>query len=323
MTMAPLLDLQNLSISYDTSAGPMRAVRNLDLTVEKGDIIGIVGESGSGKSTLVSAIMTLLPPKASVEGHLLFNGRDLYALDAKERRALRGNGIATIFQDPFTAFNPVIPIGRQLVEFQHWRRDIDDAARWRRAADMLDRLGLSDVEARMRQFPHQLSGGIRQRIGIAAALLTDPLLLIADEPTTALDATTEIQIIELLRQARSMVDGAIIFVTHDMGLVGSFCDRVAVMYAGELLEIAPVDPNFSALRHPYSRALLACDPAHIPVGERLFPTIPGHVPDPFAPRAGCAFADRCTMTMPECTDTPPPALHLGADAMVRCHQVRP
>ncbi|MFA5120959.1 ABC transporter ATP-binding protein [Zavarzinia sp.] len=318
---APLLEMRRLSVVYRTSGGPVRAVRDVDLTIRKGDIVGIVGESGSGKTSLVSAIMTLLPPKATIEGQILFGGRDLYGLDAKQRRALRGNGIATIFQDPFTAFNPVTPIGRQLVEFQHWRRDLDDGARWRRAEEMLVRVGLGDPGLRMHQYPHQLSGGIRQRIGIAAALLTDPLLLIADEPTTALDATTEMQIIELLAEARSMVDGAIVFVTHDMALVGAFCDRVAVMYAGELVEVAPVDPAFSALRHPYSRALLACDPARLPEGCREFPTIPGHVPAPFARRSGCIFEPRCGQAAPVCATTPPPAVVAGDGSIVRCHRV--
>ncbi|HVZ00489.1 MAG TPA: ABC transporter ATP-binding protein [Dongiaceae bacterium] len=318
---APLLELRRLSVAYETAAGPVRALREVDMTVRKGDIVGIVGESGSGKSTMVSAIMTLLPPKAKVGGQLLFNGTDLNGLSAEERRALRGNGIATISQDPFTAFNPVVPIGKQLVEFQHWRRDLDAAKRWRRAEEMLARCGLSDPALRMRQYPHQLSGGMRQRIAIAAVLLTDPLLLIADEPTTALDATTEMQIIDLLLEARSMVDGAILFVSHDMGLVGTFCDRVVVLYAGELLEIAPVDASFSALRHPYSQALLACDPLHVPLGATTFPTISGHVPDPLAVQRGCAFAERCDRRMPDCAVQVPDLVRFSEGAVARCHRL--
>ncbi|MDE8654602.1 ABC transporter ATP-binding protein [Novosphingobium album (ex Liu et al. 2023)] len=319
--MTALLELRNFCLTLETPDGPLDVLRDIDFSINKGEIVGVVGESGAGKSTLANAILMLLPPRAVARGSMLFNGRDLHALSPREQRALRGNGIAAVFQDPFTAFNPVIPIGKQLVEFQHWRRDLDEETRWRKAHDMLSRVGLTDPGTRMWQYPRQLSGGVRQRVGIAAALLTDPMLLIADEPTTALDATTEAQIIELLREVRLMVDGAIVFVTHDLGLVSSFCDRVAVMYAGELLEVAPVDSGFSALRHPYSQALLACDPSQMSPGDRHFPTIAGQVPDLRAPRKGCVFAPRCGMSDDDCRHQTPPLRQVAANGLIRCAKV--
>lgn len=247
-------------------------MRNVSLTVGKGEILGLVGESGSGKSSLVSALLGLLPANATCSGSLAIGGRELAAMTAAERRRMRGTVVATVSQDPFTALNPVVPIGRQLIEFQHWQAGgkRDKAVR---ARDMLAKVGLSDPDIRMKQYPHQLSGGIRQRVAIAAALLTSPRLLIADEPTTALDATTEAQIVELIRQMRSMVEGSIVIVTHDMGLVGELCDRVAVMYRGALMETGTVSDVFSRPQSSYTRALLACDPARIVEPTRHLPTI--------------------------------------------------
>ncbi|WP_055047842.1 ABC transporter ATP-binding protein [Devosia sp. A16] len=270
--MSPVVELRDVSISYGHGPSAVAAVRNVSLQVGKGEILGLVGESGSGKSSLVSALLGLLPPNAALSGSLAIEGRELAAMTAAERRRMRGTVVATVSQDPFTALNPVVPIGRQLIEFQHWqagsRRDKADRAR-----DMLARVGLSDPDIRMTQYPHQLSGGIRQRVAIAAALLTSPRLLIADEPTTALDATTEAQIVELIREMRSMVAGSIVIVTHDMGLVGELCDRVAVMYRGALMETGTVAEVFSRPQSSYTRALLACDPSRIVEPTRRLPTI--------------------------------------------------
>lgn len=269
----PVLDLRNVSITYGKGAGAITAVRNVSLTLGRGEILGLVGESGSGKSSLVGAMLALLPSNASLSGSLDFEGQNLATLPPRQQRALRGRAIATVSQDPFTALNPVVPIGKQLVEFQHWQDDIAAARKWTNARDMLARVGLSDPDVRMKQFPHQLSGGIRQRVAIAAALLARPRLLIADEPTTALDATTEAQIVEIIRETRSLVDGSIILVTHDMGLVGELCDRVAVMFRGDLVETGTVAEVFSNPRSAYTRALLACDPARITEPTRRLPTI--------------------------------------------------
>ncbi len=319
--MTPLLDIVDLSIAYAGANGPVKALRNVNLTIEKGEVLGLVGESGSGKSTLANAMMALLPVDAEIEGRLEFNGADLFALDHEARRRLRGNGVAAIFQDPFTALNPATRIGRQLVEFQHHKTALSVAERTRRAIAMLGRVGIADPERRMRQYPFELSGGIRQRVLIAAALLTEPQLLIADEPTTALDATTEMQIVALLRASRALIDGAIVLVTHDMGLVVDLCDRVAVMYAGELVEAGPTALVVAHPRHPYTRALLACDPALIADATRRFPTIPGQVPDPAMPRVGCAFAARCTEASGICLTIAPPMVWGDGGDFARCHRL--
>jgi peptide/nickel transport system ATP-binding protein len=270
--MEQVVAIHDVSISYGQGSAAVKAVRNVSLTVNKGEILGLVGESGSGKSSLVSAMLGLLPANATLGGSLSIEGRDLAAMTATQRRQLRGTVVATVSQDPFTALNPVVPIGDQLVEFQHWHAGSrrDKAAK---ARDMLAKVGLSDPDTRMKQFPHQLSGGIRQRVAIAAALLTSPRLLIADEPTTALDATTEAQIVELIREMRQLVDGSIVIVTHDMGLVGELCDRVAVMFRGELMETGTVAEVFAKPQSSYTRALLACDPARIVEPTRHLPTI--------------------------------------------------
>jgi peptide/nickel transport system ATP-binding protein len=270
--MSTVVEMHDVSITYGRGASAVAAVRNVSLSVRKGEILGLVGESGSGKSSLVSALLGLLPPNATLAGSLSIEGRDLAAMTPAAQRRMRGTMVATVSQDPFTALNPVVPIGRQLIEFQHWQAGStrDKALR---ARDMLAKVGLSDPDIRMKQYPHQLSGGIRQRVAIAAALLTSPRLLIADEPTTALDATTEAQIVELIREMRELVEGSIVIVTHDMGLVGELCDRVAVMYRGELMETGTVADVFSRPESSYTRALLACDPARIVEPTRRLPTI--------------------------------------------------
>jgi len=319
--MTPLLDIQGLSIDYQTPRGPVHALRGIDLTVERGEVLGLVGESGSGKSSLISSMMALLPANAHLEGSLYFEGRDIAAMGERERRKLRGDGIASIFQDPFTALNPVVAIGTLLVEVQHHQQDLSRREKKARAVDMLTRVGISDPEHRLRQYPFELSGGMRQRVAIAAALLTNPTLLIADEPTTALDATTEAQIIDLLRQTRSMVQGAIVFVTHHLGLVAALCDRVAVMYAGEIVEIGPVASIFAAPQHPYTRALLECDPATLRDVARRLPTIGGAVPDLHELPAGCAFAPRCPTACTSCAQTPAPVVASAGGGWARCHRL--
>jgi peptide/nickel transport system ATP-binding protein len=317
--MTALVEIDALSVSYATRNGPVKALRDVTLAIGRGEVLGLVGESGSGKSTLASAMMGLLPDNAEITGRLAFDGTDLFALSEEGRRRLRGNGIAAIFQDPFTALDPTTRIGRQLEELQHHKTGLTRAARRERASQMLRRVGISDPERRMRQYPFALSGGIRQRVLIAAALLTEPALLIADEPTTALDATTEMQIVELLRAGRALVDGAIVLVTHDMGLVAELCGRVAVMYAGELVEAGPAAAMVTHPRHPYTRALLACDPTLIAGRTGRFPTIPGQVPDPAMSRPGCAFAPRCDRAGAICRTMPPPMIRGDNGDFVRCH----
>ncbi|HEY0210563.1 ABC transporter ATP-binding protein [Acerihabitans sp.] len=316
-----LLEIEDLSVTYDSAKGPLKAVRNITLSVDKGEVLGLVGESGSGKSTLVGAMLTLLPANAHASGHLRYQGQDLLDLPEHAKRRLRGNGIATVSQDPFTALNPVITIGKQLLAFQH-QKSGSKAEKLARALAMLERVGISDPKGRLKQYPHELSGGIRQRIAIAAALLTEPELLIADEPTTALDATTEMQVVEVLKASRKLVDGAIIFVTHDLHLVSALCDKVAVMYAGEIVEAGPIKQIFSAPAHPYTQALLACDPERIEVATRELPFIAGSVPMPSVDRVGCPFQPRCGVAFAPCSAQNPPDTLLDAGGwVVRCHKV--
>ncbi|WP_116132273.1 ABC transporter ATP-binding protein [Tropicimonas sp. IMCC34043] len=317
--MSAVLSLESVSVLYRKGRTMVPAVRDVTLEIGRGETLGLVGESGSGKSSLATAITGLLPSGGRVDGTVRFEGSDLTGLAASDRRRLRGTAIATIAQDPFTSLNPVVRIGRQLVEFQHWQTDRSRAERWRRAAEMLAQVGLSDPEARMRQYPHQLSGGIRQRVAIAAALLVNPRLLIADEPTTALDATTEDQIIGLIRNARQAIDGAVVFITHDMSVVRRLCDRVAVLYAGQVVETGPVGTVLGDPRHPYTKALLACDPAGIETPTRLLPTIPGTVPAPGNLPPGCVFAPRCTAALPVCSQRSPRPSAAGPGHSAACH----
>lgn len=316
-----MLEIEDLSVTYDSAKGPLKAVRNISLSVDKGEVLGLVGESGSGKSTLVGAMLTLLPANAHADGQLRYKGQNLLDLTEAAKRRLRGNGIATVSQDPFTALNPVITIGRQLLAFQHHKPGTN-AEKRARALVMLERVGISDPAGRLKQYPHELSGGIRQRIAIAAALLTEPELLIADEPTTALDATTEMQVVEVLRASRKLVDGAIIFVTHDLHLVSALCDKVAVMYAGEIVEAGPIKQIFTTPSHPYTQALLACDPERIDTPTRELPFIAGSVPMPSADRTGCPFQPRCGVAFAPCRTATPPDTRLDDSGWVtRCHKV--
>jgi peptide/nickel transport system ATP-binding protein len=316
--MDTLLDIADFSVAYSTGRGRVTAVREVTLQVREGEVLGLVGESGSGKSTLANAIMTLLPESAEVRGRMAFAGRDLYTLDREARRHLRGNGVASVFQDPFTALNPVVKIGRQLIEFQRQKAGRSTAEAKRLAIDMLGRMGISDPAGRMNQYSFELSGGIRQRVMIAAALLTEPRLLIADEPTTALDATTELQVIELLKDSRHLVRGSIVFVTHDLGLVAELCDRVAVMYAGEVVEVGSTRSLIENPRHPYTRALLACDPRRMVAPSRHFLTIPGRAPDPVGVVHGCAFASRCADVLSGCAVERPVRWPVTGEEYARC-----
>ncbi|MFZ5672897.1 MAG: ABC transporter ATP-binding protein [Pseudomonadota bacterium] len=266
----PLLAIRDLTIDY---AGHVRAVRRASLEIRLGEAVGLVGESGSGKSTLASAITGLLPSGSRIlTGDVSFKGRPITGADRKAQAALRGDEIAMVFQDPMTSFNPVLTIGDQLVDFQ-CRLPGSAAEKLSRAIAMLARVGIPDPALRARAYPHELSGGMRQRCAIAAALLVNPSLLIADEPTTALDVTMEAQIIHLFRELRRDYGGGILIVTHHLGVVAELCDRVYVMYQGEVVEGGDVDDIFHKPRHPYTRALLACDPARITERTSYLPVI--------------------------------------------------
>lgn len=308
-----VLSVERLSVSYRVPGGRLQAVRDVSLAVGRGEVLGIMGESGCGKSTLAAAMIGLLPAGAEVvAGAIRLDGEDMLRLPGDAQRRLRGQRIAMVFQDPMTAFNPVLTIGRQLADFTGAHCDA------REMAGMLERVGIADPGRCLARYPHELSGGMRQRVAIAAALLMRPDVLIADEPTTALDVTMEAQIIHLLRDLRTEFDGAIVVVTHHLGVIAELCDRVAVMYAGEVVEEAGVDALFHDPRHPYSRALLSCDPAVVLPGSGHLPTIGGRIPDLTALPAGCAFAPRCGMAEAGCAAPVP--RKAGAGRSVLCHR---
>jgi len=317
--MAPVLSVNNLSIDFLTSGGPVHALREVNLSVPQKSIVGIVGESGSGKSTVVSAVMRLLANNAEVRtGEIKFEGRDILAMSESELRALRGEEIAMVFQDPMTAQTPVLSIGQQMIDIQY-RRSLSKKEKRQKAIDMLARVGIPDPGERMDQYPHQFSGGMRQRISIAMSLMMNPKLLIADEPTTALDVTLEAQIIHLFRELRKSFDGSIIVVSHNLGLIAELCDEVVVMYAGEVVERATVDEIFNRAAHPYTQALLDCDPARLGELTEKLPTITGDVPDLQDIPAGCIFASRCDQKLQRCASKWPPVVTITEAHDVRCH----
>jgi len=316
---APLVAIENLSIDFATASGDFHALRDISLSFRKRRIVGIVVESGSGKSTLALALLGLLPQNTSrIAGRIALGDEDLLALDPDEARKLRGTRIAMIFQDPMTALNPVFTLGTQLVDAQRNRHpDLGRRELLRRAEAMLGRVGISDPKARLSAYPHQLSGGMRQRVMIAMALLCEPDVLIADEPTTALDVTIEAQIMHLIKDLHDEFKGSILFVSHSLGLISEICDDVAVMYAGKIVESGPTRSLFDQPSHPYTQALLACeiDPEDEP-GERLV-TIKGRLPDLVNVPKGCIFADRCPSRFGKCDEEPPP-LAVAPDHHAAC-----
>jgi len=313
----PVLDIRNLCVSYDTDRGQLHALRNVSFPISPGRIVGIVGESGCGKSTLISAIIRLLAPNARIDsGSILFKDDDLLALDADAMRALRGVDISMVFQDPMTSLNPVMTIGRQMTDIQY-RDESSAAEKQARAIRLLDRVGIPDPEAQLKRYPHHLSGGMRQRVAIAMALMTEPALLIADEPTTALDATLELQIIGRLQQLQQDFACAVLFISHHLGVIAELCDEVVVMYAGEVVESGSVRDVFLTPKHPYTRKLLECDPARIEKATRNLPVIPGELPDLISLPKGCVFRPRCDVAIDTCADERP--LLAGDSHCCACH----
>ena len=318
--MDNVLDIRNLSIRFATDYGPVHAVRGVSFSVPRNKVVGVVGESGCGKTTVISAAMGLLANNADIEsGEVMFEDRDLLGLSERELRAIRGERITMVFQDPMTAQNPVISIGRQMIDIQYRRRDLGRAKKREAAIAMLRRVGISDPETRIDNFPHELSGGMRQRLSIAMALMMHPDLLIADEPTTALDVTMEGQIIHLLRELQAELVASVLFVSHNLGLIAELCDEVVVMYAGEVIEKGTCHDIFHRPSHPYTRALLECDPARVLERTARLPTIPGDLPDLHEPPRGCVFVDRCPVALDRCAGTPPREHALGSSHLARCH----
>ena len=301
--MAPdsLLDVQDLRTYFHTRAGVVRAVDGVSFNIRKGETLGIVGESGSGKSVACYSLLRLIPqpPGRFESGRAMFDGIDLLHCSDDELRKIRGNRLAMIFQDPMTSLNPYMRIGEQLIEPLLLHRDLRRDEAWQRGIDALGEVGIQDAEKRMRSYPHEFSGGMRQRVMIAMALSTRPELLIADEPTTALDVTVQAQILELIRKMQRDLGSAVIFITHDIGIVSSFCDRVLVMYAGRIIETAPTAQLFYEPKHPYNQALQRAIPALNAKGRDLY-TIPGAPPDVSKPIRGCPFAPRCDYAQEKC-----------------------
>ncbi len=313
----PVLDIRDLSVSYHTDRGLLRALRNINMQIHAGRIVGIVGESGCGKSTLISAIIRLLAPNAQIEsGSILFRGNDLLTLDPEAMRALRGDEISMVFQDPMTSLNPVMSIGRQMTDIQY-RDNRSKAEKLARAAGMLARVGIADAAEQLKRYPHHLSGGMRQRVAIAMALMAEPALLIADEPTTALDATLEVQIIERLQQLQRDFGCAILFISHHLGVIAELCDEVVVLYAGEVVESGATRDVFLKPRHPYTRKLLECDPARIEKATRNLPVIAGQLPDLAEVPDGCVFRSRCDVAIDLCVRERPTLE--GNDHCAACH----
>ena len=296
----PVLDIQDLSIHYQTEQGPLQALRDVKLQVPAGKIIGIIGESGCGKSTLISAIIRLLAPNARIgQGSVKFKGRDLLSLSRDHVRALRGDEISMVFQDPMTSLNPVLTIGRQMCDVQH-RSAASRAEKTARSIQMLERVGISDPATQLQRYPHHLSGGMRQRVAIAMALMAEPDLLIADEPTTALDATLEVQIIHRLKELQREFGCSILFISHHLSVIAELCDEVIVMYAGEVVESGSVRDVFIDPRHPYTQKLLECDPARIVQRTRELPVIEGSLPNLVELPGGCIFRERCARRLARC-----------------------
>jgi oligopeptide/dipeptide ABC transporter ATP-binding protein len=318
----PLLDVRGLFTSFDTRDGIVRAVDGIDFSVFPGEIVGLVGESGCGKSVTSLSIMRLVAKPGRVEaGEVFFDGRDLLTLPADEMRKIRGDRISMVFQQPTSSLNPVWDVGRQLSEVLEIHRNMKRTAARERAVDLLRMVGIPDPERRLNAYPHELSGGMAQRVMIAMALACEPDLLIADEPTTALDVTIQAQILDLMRNLREETGTAIVLITHDLGVVAEMCDRVAVMYAGEIVEHTDVVTLFRDPRHPYTRGLIESIPVPGVLRDELA-VIPGNVPNLVDLPPGCRFAPRCAARVKAgltiCTERHPSLLPLAPQHEARC-----
>jgi peptide/nickel transport system ATP-binding protein/oligopeptide transport system ATP-binding protein len=314
----PLLEVQGLRTTFATRAGVVRAVDGVDLSLERREVLGLVGESGCGKSVTSLSIMRLVPPPGRiVAGRVALDGEDLLPKDAEAMRRIRGTRMAMIFQEPMTSLNPVFSIGDQIATALRAHEPLSRREAWERAAAMLDLVQMPAASDRARDYPHQLSGGLRQRAMIALALAGSPDLLIADEPTTALDVTIQAQILDLLRRLQAERGMAVLMITHDLGIVAELCHRVAVIYAGRIVETGPVGVIFGHPVHPYTRSLLRCLPHPGRFGEPLH-SIEGTPPDLAAPPAGCRFAPRCPHAVPSCRMEEPPLRAREPDHLVAC-----
>ena len=314
-----ILEIQDERLSFFTPAGEVKALNGVSFTMNQGDVLGIVGESGSGKSVTAYSIMGLTAyPGRLVGGKVWFNGHQIDEMTEKEFRKIRGNEVSIIFQDPMTSLNPVYTIGNQIVEVILLHTNKTKKEAWERARELLELVGINEPDRRLKQYPHELSGGMRQRVMIAIALACEPKLLIADEPTTALDVTIQAQILELMKDLQKKTHMGIIFITHNLGVVAEICDKVSVMYAGKIVEQGPVDDIFYKPGHPYTVGLLRSMPrVDAESYERLIP-IEGTPVDMLNPPEGCPFAPRCEHAMKICLQKMPPYVELGGNHRSAC-----
>ena len=317
-----LLEVKDLSVSFFNKTGEVQAVRGINYTLHKGEVLGIVGESGSGKSVSSHAILRLTPDSGKVKsGEILFEGKDILKMSKKEIRELRGNRIAMIFQDPMTSLDPLFTVEYQMNESLKKHTNLDAAARKKRIIELLEMVGINQPERRAKQYPYEFSGGMRQRVMIAIALSCDPQLLIADEPTTALDVTIQAQIIDLLKELKDKLGMAIIFITHDLGVVSDICDKIIVMYAGKIVESGEKRRIFYQQQHPYTKGLLASVPdVDSDVSEKLKP-IKGNPPDMSTLKPGCAFSPRCNCAMQICVREEPPLMEMEEEHEAACWEL--
>ncbi len=314
-----ILEVKDLCVEFQTTEGTVRAVNRLDYFLRKGEKLGIVGESGSGKSVSSLGVMGLIPnpPGRITQGQILYKGKDLVNCTEKEMRAIRGNEISMIFQEPMTSLNPIVPCGKQIAEPLRLHRGLSKKEAMREAIEMMKAVGIANPEVRAREYPHQMSGGMRQRVMTAMALACQPQILIADEPTTALDVTIQAQILDLIRKLNKDMGTAVVFITHDLGVVNELCDTVIVMYNGRIVERASVEDLFQKPLHPYSIGLLNAIP-RITEERAALETIKGAVPNPTEHLDGCSFWPRCPHCTDRCKTETPPLCQMGEDRSVLC-----
>lgn len=322
---ANILDINNLTVSFMTERGPLKAVNNVSLSIGQGEVVGLVGESGSGKSTIALAILNLLPKSGHItEGKINFKGKSLLSIDEERFEKIRGDRIAMVFQDPLTSLNPSLSIGEQIAEMFVYHQGLSFKEGWLRGIELLKRVEIPNPEERIKDYPHQFSGGMQQRVLIATALSCNPDLLILDEPTTALDVTIEAQILDLLKNLKKSFGSSMLFITHDLGVVARICNRVVVLYAGKVMEAGMVKDIFSKPIHPYTRGLLNSLPKIYADGRKQeLQPIPGNFPDLISLPKGCVFASRCMETESECMAGDIPLLEFTSEHWVRCRKVEP
>ncbi len=316
-----VLRIRDLSVNYQTDRGVLKAIRHVNLDIPKGSIVGVVGESGCGKSTLITSIIRQLDDNADIpNGSIEFEKQDLLKLPLDKMREISGTKLSIVFQDPMSTLNPVLTIGRQMIDIQY--RDKNSIKRKKqRSIDMLTKVGIPDPHSQLNQYPYELSGGMQQRVSIAMALQAGPSLLIADEPTTALDTTLEVQILKLLKELHEEMGCSILFVSHHLGVIAELCDHVVVMYAGEIVEQGSTYEIFNNPAHPYTVKLLECDPASISKKQNLLPTIPGEIPDLINLSGGCIFKNRCDQSIERCDKVTPILNKFDTHHFVSCHLI--